>query len=109
MFVCFVFQSMASSNMDLNQLEFFLNSQTQKKEGGITEDQAKVYMKFWKSHRNKIHESIVARSTWNNHLKSMNWRIDVKTKARHLEQINTPTAIIEMQIESGEDTNSQKV
>ena len=36
---------------------------------------------------------------WDNQLKSINWRIDVCTKSRHLEQLNQPSAIVEMKIE----------
>jgi hypothetical protein len=37
---------------------------------------------------------------WGNHLDSFSWRIDVKTKARNLEQLNQPTAIMEMKVKS---------
>lgn len=37
---------------------------------------------------------------WGNHLDSFSWRIDVKTKARHLDQLSQPTAIMEMKIKS---------
>jgi len=32
-------------------------------------------------------------------MKSLNWRIDVCTKARHLDELNQPTAIVEMKLE----------
>ena len=35
---------------------------------------------------------------WGSQLKGFSWRIDVKTKARHIEQLNQPTAIVEMQL-----------
>ena len=37
---------------------------------------------------------------WGNHLDSFSWRIDVKTKARHLDQLSQPTAIMEMKVKS---------
>ena len=43
---------------------------------------------------------------WGKRLKGSSWRIDVKTKARHIEQLNEPTAIMELQV-GGE--NSEKV
>uniref|UniRef100_A0A8C2SNS6 COMM domain-containing protein 1 n=2 Tax=Coturnix japonica TaxID=93934 RepID=A0A8C2SNS6_COTJA len=90
-------QSIASADMDLNQLEAFLTAQT-KKQGGITSDQAAVIAKFWKNHRVKIHESLVNQSCWDNTLKNMNWRVDLKSQSRHVDQINTPVAIVEMEL-----------
>uniref|UniRef100_U3KGM4 COMM domain-containing protein 1 n=1 Tax=Ficedula albicollis TaxID=59894 RepID=U3KGM4_FICAL len=90
-------QSIASADMDLNQLEAFLTAQT-KKQGGITSDQAAVIAKFWKSHRTQIHESLINQSRWDNVLKNMNWRVDLKSQLRHIDQINTPVAIVEMEL-----------
>ncbi|XP_075605781.1 COMM domain-containing protein 1 isoform X4 [Balearica regulorum gibbericeps] len=90
-------QSIASADMDLNQLEAFLTAQT-KKQGGITSDQAAVIAKFWKNHRIKIHESLINQSCWDNILKNMNWRVDLKSQSRHVDQINTPVALVEMEL-----------
>ncbi|XP_035749486.1 COMM domain-containing protein 1 isoform X2 [Egretta garzetta] len=90
-------RSIASADMDLNQLEAFLTAQT-KKQGGITSDQAAVIAKFWKNHRIKIHESLINQSRWDNVLKNMNWRVDLKSQSRHIDQINTPVAIVEMEL-----------
>ncbi|XP_053793215.1 COMM domain-containing protein 1 [Vidua chalybeata] len=90
-------QSIASADMDLNQLEAFLTAQT-KKQGGITSDQAAVIAKFWKNHRTQIHESLISQSRWDNVLKNMNWRVDLKSQLRHVDQINTPVAIVEMEL-----------
>ena len=46
----------------------------------------------------QIHQALVEESMWGNRLKGSSWRIDVKTKARHIEQLNEPTAIMEMQL-----------
>ncbi|KAM7060411.1 COMM domain-containing protein 1 isoform 2-T2 [Acridotheres tristis] len=90
-------QSIASADMDLNQLEAFLTAQT-KKQGGITSDQAAVIAKFWKNQRTQIHESLINQSRWDNVLKNMNWRVDLKSQLRHIDQINTPVAIVEMEL-----------
>ncbi|XP_032911745.1 COMM domain-containing protein 1 [Catharus ustulatus] len=90
-------QSIASADMDSNQLEAFLTAQT-KKQGGITSDQAAVIAKFWKNHRTQIHESLINQSRWDNVLKNMNWRVDLKSQLRHIDQINTPVAIVEMEL-----------
>ena len=89
---------MVSADMDFNQSEAFLTSQMKKREGAITEDQANAFRKFWKTHKNKIHEAVVSRTTWNNTIKQMSWRIDIKSQAKHIDQINIPTAIMELQI-----------
>lgn len=92
-------KNIVSADMDFNQLEAFLTSQTKKREGALTLEQAGAFMKFWKVQKTKIHESLVQKSSWNKRIKDMSWRIDVKTQARHLEQLNSPVAIVEMQLE----------
>lgn len=83
--------------MDSNQLEAFLTAQT-KKPGGINSDQAAVIAKFWKNHRVKIRESLINQSKWENTLKNLNWRVDVKSQSRHVDQLNSPVAIVEMEL-----------
>lgn len=83
--------------MDPNQLEAFLTAQT-KKPGGITADQAAVVAKFWKNHRIKIQESLLNQSRWENTLKTINWRVDLKSQSGHIDQLNCPVAIVEMEL-----------
>ncbi|XP_048338870.1 COMM domain-containing protein 1 [Sphaerodactylus townsendi] len=92
-----VVKSIASADMDSNQLEAFLTAQT-KKPGGITSDQAAVVAKFWKNHRAKIRDSLVNQSRWENTLKNINWRVDVKSQSRYMDQLNSPVAIVEMEL-----------
>ncbi|XP_069464321.1 COMM domain-containing protein 1 isoform X2 [Ambystoma mexicanum] len=97
-------KSVVSADMDLNQIEAFLTAQT-KKQGGITSDQATVIAKFWKNHKAKIRESLIAQTRWDNSLKAMNWRIDLKSHARLVEQVNAPVAIVEMELgKNGQDS-----
>lgn len=98
-------RNLVSADMDFNQLEALLTSQMKKKEGALTQEQAAAFMKFWKSQKSKIHDVVVQKCCWNNHLKGLGWRVDVKTQARSVQQLNTPVAIVEMQIES---RNSEK-
>ncbi|XP_014665984.1 PREDICTED: COMM domain-containing protein 1-like isoform X2 [Priapulus caudatus] len=91
-------KNIASADMDFDQLDAFLVSQAQKKERGITDSQAQLYMKFWKSHKQRIHDSLVSRTRWSNSLKGMNWRIDMKVQSRSGQEVNVPTAIIELQV-----------
>lgn len=46
----------------------------------------------------QIHQRLVEQNMWGHRLKGLSWRIDVKTKARHIDQLNQPTAIMEMQL-----------
>jgi hypothetical protein len=96
----YLFQNMVSADMDLNQLEAFLVSQTKHREHPITEDQAQVFRKFWKNSKNKIHESIITKTKWNNSLQNVLWRIDLKAQAKNMEQMNESSAIMEFQINS---------
>nr|XP_055185090.1 COMM domain-containing protein 1 isoform X2 [Nyctereutes procyonoides]XP_055185091.1 COMM domain-containing protein 1 isoform X2 [Nyctereutes procyonoides] len=97
-------ESIASADMDFNQLEAFLTAQT-KKQGGITSDQAAVISKFWKNHKTKIRESLMNQSRWDSGLRGLSWRVDGKSQSRHSAQIHTPVAIMELEIgKSGQES-----
>ena len=89
---------MVSADMDMTQLEAFLTAQSKKREAPLTEEQAGAVRKFWKSNKTKIHESIISQTMWGNTLQKVSWRIDLKSQARHLTEINAPSAIMELQI-----------
>ena len=95
---------MVSADMDFNQLEAFLTSQTKRRENAMSEEHANVYRKFWKTHKNKIHDVLVSQSNWNNSLKKVSWRIDIKSQSRNVDQMSEPTAIVELMVgEGGKD------
>ncbi|XP_050405916.1 COMM domain-containing protein 1 [Patella vulgata] len=100
-------KNMVSADMDMTQLEMFLTAQMKKREGAMTEQQANIYRKFWKTHKTKIHDKIVAQTMWGNTLQKVSWRIDLKSQARRSEDINTSSAIMELQI--GEHQNKDKL
>ncbi|KAH9499614.1 COMM domain-containing protein 1 [Bulinus truncatus] len=91
-------KSLVSADMDMTQLEVFLTAQMKRKEGGLSEEQAAALRKFWKANRSKIHDCIVSQTMWGNSLQKVSWRVDLKSQSRHVEQINTPTAIMELHI-----------
>ncbi|XP_041354207.1 COMM domain-containing protein 1-like [Gigantopelta aegis] len=93
-----IMKSLVSADMDMTQLEAFLTAQMRKKEGALSEIYANVFRKFWKTHRTKIHESIIAQTTWGDTLQKVAWRIDLKSQARHVDEINTPVAIMELHV-----------
>ena len=90
--------------MDFNQLEAFLTSQMKRREGAMTEDEASAYRKFWKVHKNKIHDTLVSKTNWNNTLKKVSWRIDVKSQSKTTENLNEPSAIVELQIRNPQES-----
>ncbi|XP_059555510.1 LOW QUALITY PROTEIN: COMM domain-containing protein 1-like [Myotis daubentonii] len=92
-----ILKSVASADMDFNQLEAFLTAQT-KKQGGITSDQAAIISKFWKNHKTKIRESLMNQSRWVSGLQGLSWRVDGKSQSRHSAQIHTPVAIMELEM-----------
>ena len=63
--------------------------------------QAAAISRFWKNHKSKIHDVIVKRSIFGNRLKEASWRIDLKAHSRHVEQINSPVVIYELELEQG--------
>ncbi|XP_076990452.1 COMM domain-containing protein 1 isoform X2 [Tamandua tetradactyla] len=99
-----ILKSVASADMDFNQLEAFLTAQT-KKQGGITSDQAAVISKFWKSHKTKIRESLINQSRWDSGLRGLSWRVDGKSQSKHSAQIHTPVAMVELEFgKSGQES-----
>ncbi|XP_053316958.1 COMM domain-containing protein 1 [Spea bombifrons] len=99
-----IVKSIVSADMDLNQTEAFLTAQT-KKQGGITVEQAAVIAKFWKNHKKKIRESMINQTRWENTLKGMKWRIDLKSQSRHTDQVNMSVALVEMEIGKNDKTS----
>ncbi|XP_023229904.1 COMM domain-containing protein 1-like [Centruroides sculpturatus] len=97
-------KSMAVSDMDFNQLEAFLTSQVKRK-GGITNEQSKILSKFWKTHKAKIHSSLVAKSCWNQTLKDFRWRTDLKSCTKDNNDVNVPIAIVDLEVENKCDEN----
>ena len=40
----------------------------------------------------------VETTTWSHRLKGMSWRIDTHSRARHIDQLNSVSALVELQI-----------
>ena len=86
---------MATVDMDYNQMEIFLTSQVKKREGGISEAQAKCFSRFWKSNKAQIHETLVKSSHWGSRLDAMSWRVDMASSSGS--EIG-PTAIFDLKL-----------
>ncbi|KAL8606530.1 hypothetical protein ACOMHN_015570 [Nucella lapillus] len=91
-------KSMVSADMDMTQLEAFLTAQSKKRDAPLTEEQMAAIRKFWKGNKTKIHDSIIAQTMWGNTLQKVSWRIDLQSQSKHVNEINAPTAIMELQI-----------
>jgi hypothetical protein len=63
-----------------------------------SEVQQEVFIRFWKLKRPQLQESLFNKSKWNDSLVQFSWRIDIKTKSKHCENLNEPTAIVELNI-----------
>ena len=46
----------------------------------------------------QIHSVLVNASVWEQTLKSFSWRVDVRTKTRYLDELNQPSAIVELKL-----------
>ncbi|KAK3733028.1 hypothetical protein RRG08_002630 [Elysia crispata] len=97
-------KSLVSADMDMTQLEAFLTAQMKRKEGGLSEQQAAALRKFWKTNKAKIHDSIVQQTMWGNSLQKVSWRVDLQSQTRNTEQINIPTAIMELHLSDNLDS-----
>ena len=88
-----IIKNAANNNWTVNQL-----TEDLKKVKGIDEDQKNLFVKFWNLQRNKVHELMVQKSKFGNVLKSLEWRVDVQTKTATEDNLNQPSALVEMMI-----------
>mmetsp|Transcript_26265 Transcript_26265/g.46579 ORF Transcript_26265/g.46579 Transcript_26265/m.46579 type:complete len:187 (-) Transcript_26265:388-948(-) len=64
----------------------------------LPSDQKKVFLHIWKQEGSKIHKELVAKTIWNNTLDETAWRIDIQSTSKHVSDINEPTAIIRLKL-----------
>ena len=50
----------------------------------------------YNNEKEKIHDALYQKSKWNNSLKEINWRIDVKTASSKGDTTNEPIALVEL-------------
>ncbi|KAL5474430.1 hypothetical protein EMCRGX_G026375 [Ephydatia muelleri] len=101
--------NLVTADMDFTQLDAFLTSQVKKRQGAISEKEAATVTRFWRNQKAKIHQRLVEQSTWDNKVKAISWRVDVKTKSKETEQLNQASAIVEMQLGTDQNTNPNEV
>ncbi|KAJ5075614.1 comm domain-containing protein [Anaeramoeba ignava] len=57
-----------------------------------------IFQRFWNKEKDSIHEALAKKSIFNNTLKNITWRVDLKTRTRHVLNLNDPVAIVEFKI-----------
>lgn len=73
-------QNISYSNMDLKQLDAFLTSQSKKKSGFLKEEEVKSLTKFWNQNRQKINNVVINKSTLENKMTKIQWRVVLSSK-----------------------------
>ena len=93
-------QSIATADMDHAQLEAFLTAQTRRQGGGgVTAEQAAALSRFWKSHRARVRESLLAQSRWEPGLRGLSWRVDLQTGASRGDAAHSgPVTLMELEL-----------
>lgn len=92
--------AVSAADMEPAQAERYLAAQG-KKQDGVTEAEQAAIMKFWKKERGRVHDVLVKRACWNDGLASMSWRVDVLTSSQHVDELNSPAAIMELKVDKG--------
>ncbi|XP_034044956.1 COMM domain-containing protein 1 [Thalassophryne amazonica] len=100
-------KSIATADMDHSQLEAYLTAQTKKHGGGrLSTEQAAALSRFWKSHRTRVRESLLAQSHWEPGLRGLSWRVDLQTAASQEGAADSgPVALLELELgRAGQDS-----
>lgn len=85
--------------MDQAQLDAFLTAQMRKHGGGgMTSEQAAALARFWKGHRARVRESLLARSHWEPGLRGLSWRVDLQTATSRGQASSSPVALVELEL-----------
>ena len=82
-------------NRDISTFEEKLSDE------GLIGDQKRVLVSFWTNERDKIVSSLRKKCTWNRHLQSTSWRIDVKAASKSNAELNVPVVLFEIKSEAG--------
>lgn len=72
-------------------------------------DTHKVIMSFWTNERERIHSIIINKSRWNNSLKDLSWRVDIKTVTKSNIDVNEPLLLFEFVTKDGHNKSSYNI
>jgi len=67
-----------------------------KKESTFSAAQQEIIVKFWTLNKDKLHAKVRKQATHAPGINKFAWRIDVKSKARAISEMNEPVAIVEL-------------
>jgi len=67
----------------------------------VSAEQAKVLLAFWLHEREKVHEAMVKKATWNARFENIAWRVDVKAVSKTSADLNEPVAFFELSTSKG--------
>ena len=85
-------KSAAHEYWPVEQLEQFLTKQK------TPPELVETFLVVWRGEREKVHEIMRRKSSFTDGLDNFGWRVDVKSSARHVQQINEPSAILEFAV-----------
>lgn len=100
---------MAVADMDPAQLDAFLTAQMKKQGGGgMSEGQATAFSRFWKSHRARVRDALLAQSRWEQGLRGLTWRVDLQTSSSRgpEEAPGGPVALLELELGRGSQVSN---
>ena len=99
---------MVKSNMDMSQAENFLKSQSKKQDTGISELQAKAFLKAWKNNREKIYETMLERTRYNKTLKDFSWSVTSPVASRYIQNNEAASASISLHLGNAKNSEVRK-
>jgi len=76
---------------DVSKMELIL------KRVKLENSHSNIVIAFWNNEREKIHNAILQKSTYNNSITSLKWRIDVEAANKKNIEVSEPTALFEIQ------------
>ena len=81
----------SEGNWEISKLENVLN-----RAGTFTQQQIKLCIAWWTNEKEKIHASVVKKTTFNKTLHQLSWRVDIRTASKSSPEINEPLALFEI-------------
>lgn len=81
----------AEGNWEVSKMENVLN-----RVGNFTPQQMSLCIAWWTNKKEKIHSSVILKTIWNNTLKQLSWRVDIKTASKSAPEVNEPIALFEI-------------
>eukprot|EP01100_Stratorugosa_tubuloviscum_P011598 TRINITY_DN519_c0_g1_i1.p1 TRINITY_DN519_c0_g1~~TRINITY_DN519_c0_g1_i1.p1 ORF type:complete len:215 (-),score=97.93 TRINITY_DN519_c0_g1_i1:50-637(-) len=101
---CKTISQAAFENWEPAKFEAFL------KTTAFTEVEQELLCRFWRIQRPKVIESLRKQAILNNNsLNLFEWRIDVKSKSRYIQELNEPTAIVELTLARQQSVDQNKL